>query len=270
MKNHTWAQTHLYEFVKKELTEQKRQWLEAHIAGCDECKNDITTITAVLQEIDTSATDWSAKQTPEYWNNFAFSVQDRIAEDEKKSNLVVRFTEWIESLITFRPRDIAIASGICSLALVVLIAGKDIIFTPQTTQPTSSSITEQMTPVVDSEYLRLHDYFRRSKTLLVGIANIKLEDSGQIDLQSERSKSKGLLSEARQLRQRSLDSRSERLLNDMEKILIKMANSESRYNSPELELIRGGIERENLLYKIRRAEAMYQQPKIMLASNREY
>ncbi len=269
MNTHAWAQTHLYEFVKKELPDKERHRIEEHIAVCKECKEEVKTFSSVLQGLDSSNVDWSAKQSPEYWNNFAFSVQNKITKEESKRNVPERFTEWIESIITFRPRDIAIASALCAVVLVVLIAGKEYIF-KQVERPTSTqTMAQQATPVVDSEYLQLHDYFRRSRTLLVGLANSKMEDGDPADLQTERSMSKGLLHEARQLKQRRLDSRSERLIGDMEKIFIKVANSENEHNSPELALIRGGIERENLLYKIRRAEAMYQQPHIMFASNRE-
>jgi hypothetical protein len=76
-----------------------------------------------------------------------------------------------------------------------------------------------------------------------------------------------LLDECRSLKRTPLDPRSERLINDMEKIFLKVANSGDENGFPELELIRDGIERENLLYKIRRAEATYRAVPVQFASD---
>jgi hypothetical protein len=46
-------------------------------------------------------------------------------------------------------------------------------------------------------------------------------------------------------------------MEDMEKILIKLSNTREQTGFPELAIIRGGIERENLLFKIRITETLY-------------
>ena len=46
-------------------------------------------------------------------------------------------------------------------------------------------------------------------------------------------------------------------MNDLEKILIELANIEEHRDLPNVEIVRGGIRQENLLFKIRMAEAMY-------------
>jgi hypothetical protein len=81
--------------------------------------------------------------------------------------------------------------------------------------------------------------------------------------------SRNLLHETRLIKKQPLDPRSEVLVGDMERILIKVANSEHGLNSPDLQLIRNGIERQNLLHKIRRAEVVYNPQYMMLASDKE-
>jgi hypothetical protein len=60
--------------------------------------------------------------------------------------------------------------------------------------------------------------------------------------------------EARYLRNQPLDARSAELVGDLEKIMIELANLEEEHDLPNVELIRTGIRRENLLFKIRMAE----------------
>jgi hypothetical protein len=60
------------------------------------------------------------------------------------------------------------------------------------------------------------------------------------------------------LRQLPLDDRSVRLLSDLQKIQIELANLDASYSAPEVELIRHGIRRENLLFKVRVSETLYE------------
>jgi hypothetical protein len=105
---------------------------------------------------------------------------------------------------------------------------------------------------------RMSGYLRRSKTLLVGLTNMKPAPTGSVDLSTERKMSRELVQEARFLKQLPLDDRSVRLLSDLEKIQIELANLDASYNAPEVELIRHGIRRENLLFKVRVSETLYE------------
>jgi hypothetical protein len=46
-------------------------------------------------------------------------------------------------------------------------------------------------------------------------------------------------------------------VSDLEKILIQLENIKSQHDLPDVEIIRGGIHQENLLFKTRMAEARY-------------
>ncbi|TAK54771.1 MAG: hypothetical protein EPO24_12790 [Bacteroidetes bacterium] len=268
MNEHARAKAHLYEFVRNELPEEDRQRIERHIQSCNQCREEASTLSTFFQEVDKATIDWSAQQPEEYWNTFAYSVQARITKEEPaQATAIERFLEWLDSVITFRPRDIAIAGACCILLLAGLVAGK--YFLQQEKPPSQQQAARQVVSPVDSEYIRLHEYFRRSRALLVGLANSGLEEGEPADMEAEQTISKSLIHEARQLKQQPLDSRSERLISDMEKILLKLANSEMSENSADLELIRDGIERGNLLYKVRRAEAAYNQPTVMFANYKE-
>jgi hypothetical protein len=103
---------------------------------------------------------------------------------------------------------------------------------------------------------RAGQYFRKSKMLLVGLTNMKTDLAEPPDFSSEQRLSRDLIHEARYLKQQPLDSRSRRLVSDLEKILIEVENIKGHDDLPDVEIIRSGIHQENLLFKIRMAEAM--------------
>src|SRR5258708_35821753 len=103
----------------------------------------------------------------------------------------------------------------------------------------------------------MHQYFRRSKILLIGLANIHQDQQGEVDLTADRRTSRSLVQEARYLEDQPLDHRSARLIGDLQKILIELANTKGRNGMPEVQILQGGIHRENLLFKIRMAETMF-------------
>ena len=73
----------------------------------------------------------------------------------------------------------------------------------------------------------MQKYLRKSRTLLVGVANMKVPEDQPADLHAEQQISRELVSEARALRQEPLDLHSARLINDLEKIQIELANMAS-------------------------------------------
>ncbi|MBI5216562.1 MAG: zf-HC2 domain-containing protein [Ignavibacteriae bacterium] len=266
MMNHATIKNLLYDFVMNELPDAQRNRVEVHLKECQECTGEVETLTLFVEQLRNETIDWSEQQTPAYWNHFADAVAEQIRQEEKeRRSFAERFGEWLDSFISFRPRDIAITGAVCALLVVSFVVGRVYFVKEKEAQPQQQ--LAQQTPVVDSEYVRLHDYFRKSKALLVGLANTNEGEVEQVDLETERTLSNNLLDESRSLKRTALDPRSERLINDMEKIFLKVANGGDNNDFPELELIRNGIERENLLYKIRRAEATYRTVPVQFASD---
>ncbi|GEM_PF-976250 len=269
MNEHKRVYAHLYDYVMNDLPDRERQETERHLASCDECRKEVRQLSTFLTNLDHSIVDWSAKQSPEYWNEFAQSVDDAVAGNEQRESLLRRYLDWFDSFLSFRPRDIVIASAVCTVVLVGLIVGKGFWETRKQQKTVPATLAQQTVTAVDSEALQLHEYFRKSRTLFVSLANLKTDENKSIDLGIESEMSRTLLRQARLIKQRPLDSRSIRLVVDMEKIFIKMANSDEGFSSPDFELIRNGIERENLLYKVRRAEATYNPQYAMLVNDKD-
>jgi len=102
----------------------------------------------------------------------------------------------------------------------------------------------------------MDSYLRKSRMLLVGVTNMPVDEGQPVDLSVEQQTSRALADEARILKQETLDDRSLQLISELEKIQIELANMKSDNQVPTIALVRGGIEQENLLFKIRIQEAI--------------
>ena len=96
---------------------------------------------------------------------------------------------------------------------------------------------------------------KKSRVLLVGVSNMRTDGESPIDLSIERRQSRELVHVSRDLKTHALDARSAKLVGDLEKILIELANSDEKHDVPDVEIIRSGIRHNNLLFKIRMTES---------------
>jgi hypothetical protein len=113
---------------------------------------------------------------------------------------------------------------------------------------------------------RLNKFFRRSRTLLVGVSNMDPAGDGGYGFEGERKVSWSLLREARYLKTGPVDQRSSRLLEDLNQLMTELANSDSPSRHPGVELVREGIENKNLLFKLRMRESHYDRLQVKQAS----
>lgn len=244
----------LYEFVRGELPQEKAGELEAHLAVCEACHAELEIIRQAVAFLGNESVDPSMNLSEEYWRSFPLRVEERTRTSARAPFTRVSFLDAVISFLTF-DRKYLYAAAI-SAAVVVAV----LFFWPRGDHATVEKLATVPAPSSDFQVLpardRLTQYFRKSKVLLVGITNMTPGDGQQIDLRSERKASRGLILEARYLKKQRLDLRSAKLIDDMNKILIELANMEEQADLPDVELIRSGIHQENLLFKIRIAETL--------------
>ena len=87
------------------------------------------------------------------------------------------------------------------------------------------------------------------------------------ELTFEKELSRQLVRESRYLKRQPIDPRSSRLIDDLDRVLIKLSNTDQGKEGLDIELIRSGIRRENLLFKLRMAEFAYTDPLITTVKN---
>lgn len=255
MKNHKQIRESLYEYVQNTLSPEELTRVGEHLQHCDACRSELAEVQAALRFLASIPDSPSEQQSPEYWNAFARAVEERARSASHHSR--VRISMW-DAILSFLIFDRKLVFGAAGAMAIVLAA---VFFWPGKQEPgPPSEIVESGTSQHQQEVIqaneRLSQYFRKSKILFVGLANMRTDAGQPIDLTSERKASRDLIHEARFLKNQNLDLRSAKLIDDMNKILIELANMEAEADLPNVELIRGGIHQENLLFKIRMAETM--------------
>ncbi len=251
MKRHTEFKYLLCESLTGSLTPEEQDRLARHLSHCSECAALLRDLEAMppLERPD-GAPD--LQRSPEYWDSFPSMVEARIRRRRQEPTFVDSLRDAF-SVLT-RPRAIGAVSG----AFALLLIGFFLWQRPASVgeKPPGQSVAQAPT-AHPTQPVRMDRYLQRSKTLLVGLNNLPDTKGMPIDLDAERNVSRELVREARELKQQPMDTRAARLIEDLEKIQIAVANMNARRVRPDLEVVRSGIREQNLLFKVRMAEALY-------------
>ncbi len=245
----------LFDYLRDELPGEERSAVEEHLNECPECTDELRDLRSYMEATQNIVKAPSERQSDEYWRGFVAAVERRmLAERAPAPRQRQTILELIETLWIYRHPRLAAAT----FMLAALAAGLVIWRWPA---PDDRRVTPGISPqagqVVPVSSQRVEEYFRKSKVLLIGLSNMKTDDAAPVDLSTERKVSRELVHEARFLRSQPLDERSARLIDDLQRILIELANMHEQGEVPNVEIIRVGIHRENLLFKIRMAEQLY-------------
>jgi hypothetical protein len=254
-RQHRKIQERLYESVVGRLSAQEQQEIEEHCRECAECRADLEALDSVVRAVGPPAVDPSEQRDALYWAGFADRVEARIGQaKEPRTPFWKPWLEELEALLTRSWKPVGAAAGVLALAVVFfLLSGRE-----STAPPTPPAEGPSVaTAVPDSTRERFAHYLRKSGTLLVGLTNRKIDDD-HVDLSAERELSRELVHESRELQKISMDPQADRLVGDMERILIEIASRNPITDREHFDLIRSGINQENLLFKVRMTESMYQ------------
>jgi len=252
---HSRARRLLYEYLSNELSAADRVSVEQHCASCERCASQLETMRENLRVFSRPQISAADVQPEEFWNAFVRKVEASTAARPRSTrNPWTGLLDEIERTIQLQWRTIAGFASALTLLAVVFAVWK---LSPPAPPPDHAG---EMTVSPDNTILantRVNQYFRKSKNLFVGLTNMKTFEGQPIDLTAERHASRELIQEARYLKQQPLDTRSSELIEQLERILIELANMEQQTDLPDVEMIRSGIHQKNLLFKIRMAQALY-------------
>lgn len=260
MRSHRTIREDLYEYLKDDLPEPRRQKIESHLRTCATCRDELAamrTAAGLLTEHTRKASDQRGEM---YWQYFAGKVVQRIENGEtaqEEPGIVQRFL----GLVTEhrKPFGIGFASA---LSLVMIgFALWTLWLSPSEPGMREQSLAQERTGAEVASVrnvsleARTRDYLDQSKILLIGIMNT--DPAGLQELRPligrQREVSKTLASESQSLAA-SLSEPSQRrlreLVADLGVILTEMSNLDSDRDLRGIEIVRSGVERNGILFKI--------------------
>jgi hypothetical protein len=261
MKSHRTINKQLYEFLRGELSEQQRKDTESHLSGCSRCSSELESLREATSLLEKNVHRPSEFRNELYWQHFADKVDRRIESDVQNAKDESIIQQILEAFTQHRkPFGIGFASA---LTIVMIAFGVwrmwlrnpevQELASNQSTQQTATHASESVQKV--SMDLRAQDYLEESKVLLIGLMNTdtkSLASSGML-LEREQEISRKLVAESGDIASKLNDPsqrRMKELISDLQLILIQIANLGTHRDVPGVEIIKGGIEHNDILFKI--------------------
>jgi Putative zinc-finger len=232
------------EAIYGELDAPAREALERHLAGCEACSGLYEGMASAVRKM---AARPAPDRPPDYWEDYWDRLQQRMAREAgtpPEPRRSFGFPRWAYG-----------AAGALAILVLGIFIGRTI-FLP-TTEPIRAA--RAVSPEAASFPLRASRYLKRSRVLLLAVINSapQTEDDFNLSLPLQKKTSEELVMEAAALKKElgSSDRRLERLISDLEMILLQIANLKSDSGSSDIEIIKAGVESRDILFKINLNEA---------------
>jgi hypothetical protein len=272
MTEHRKVRLLLYDFLRSELDGGGMRLVAGHLDRCGRCSREADELRALFTLFPPPAGQPSDTLPESYWNGFVAGVERRVSgiEADAAPGIRDRVIGSFRDLFIFRRPALIGGLAVVAVAAALLfqrgggpggVTGKS--GGQADSGPPIAKGVESVSPdagisggdSVTAFDLRVQNYFRRSRTLLVGMSNANPGGGGLYDLAAEKTASRSLLNEARYLKTGPVDRGSWRLMEDLDEIMIVLANVDERGAASSAEMLRDGIRNRNLLFKLRMRDA---------------
>lgn len=234
-----------------DLSPAEQRHLEAHLQSCAACRGQF----AALQKVAAAMGPPVRPEMPPhfwegYWPRLLARMEKEAAQPSRRAQMMSIFPFWGRP--AFQVKWIWQAAAAMALLVLGVIIGQN--------WPTQSSLVKDTNAPPASAAIparqveaRTAQLLERSKILLIGIVNDDFEGASSSDLARQRKVSRALLQETRALQMdlsSAPDQRMQHLLQQLELVLVQIANLEIEHDLSGVEMVREGIDREGLLMKI--------------------
>lgn len=225
--------------------------IEEHLHSCAACEADLIDLRRSLSAVD-------ALPVPDRGDGYGSDVWARI-----QPSLHRRSTPWWPPWqALFATRRVVFAGGVLVLVVAAFVAGR---FVPawQPASPGGQAVgAPALNPqlaAVERQQVRerilliaVGDHLERSQVALVELVN---NPAGlNVDISGEQQRARELVSENRLFRQTALttgDQTVASVLDDLERVLVEIANSPARMSKADFEKVRARIEQQGIIFKVR-------------------
>lgn len=213
-----------------------RTAIAAHLKECAECREDLARIEAVFVALD-------AMPVPDPGEDYGARVWQRIAPrlGEKKAR-------WWETL--FVPQRLVALGGIVALVILAFVTGRMTRSRmPAADQADAAKVRERVLVVA------VGDHLGRTEMVLMELENAPAQKGQKaINISETQRRAEDLVGENRLYRQTALkegDQAMASTLDELERVLLDIANSPEELTPAAFETIRKRIEEQGLLFKVR-------------------
>jgi hypothetical protein len=224
-------------FAYREGDMKERDAIAAHLRDCPQCR-------AEFERLEEVFTALNAIPVPDPGEEYGTKVWRQIAD-----RLPERRASWWQGF--FAPRRLVMAGAMAALVIAAFYAGR-------ISKPTSgggdiadaSKVRERVLVVAVGEHLG------KSEMVLMELSNAQPTGSGKklINISTEQKRAENLVEENRLYRQTALSSGDNAMastLDELERVLLDVANSPDEVTPAQFESIQKRIAAQGILLKVR-------------------
>jgi anti-sigma factor RsiW len=224
-------------FQYREGDQKGREAVAAHLGECAECRGELARLEAVFAALD-------AMPVPDPGEDYGARVWRQLAP-----RLPEKGSRWWQAF--FAPQRLAVAGALAALLIVAFYLGR--ISGPgtpvETTNVDQNQVRERVLVVAVGEHLG------KSEMVLVELSNAQ-PASGQklINIAAEQRRAENLVEENRLYRQTALEGGDKAMvstLDELERVLLDVANSPDAVTPAQFESIQKRIAEHGILLKVR-------------------
>ena len=214
----------------------ERRAVAEHLAACNDCRISYESLQRVLAAVETLP----VPDRPEGYGSEVWArLRPRLDAAPGKSAQ----SGWSWLVV---PQRWALAGAMAALLIVAFLVGQRTNEKAPTSAAISPQVRERILLVAVGEHLE------RSQMILVELSNMPA--NGKVDISSEQRMASELVGENRLYRQTALNAGEAgvaSVLDQLERVLVEVANSPAEVSSKEMETLRKRIESQGILFKVR-------------------
>jgi hypothetical protein len=224
-----------------------RDDFDAHLKECAQCRALYQTMQKTLNVMDERV---RPELSSDYWERYDESLKNRLKAPQSKEGKVIFFQKIPGWALKAAAAFILVAVGI--LIGRFYMAPSTPNFVQENPRPQVPAAPQIQRTSLDPETKR---FLERSEILLVGIVNLEPDENStySTDLTAQRKMSRELIQQAPIIKANLKGPERRRmtqLVSDLELILLQIANLEAENDVPEIELVKSGVDRKGVLFKI--------------------
>ena len=218
-----------------------RERVAEHLSACAECRSSLEKIEAVFAAMD-------AMPVPDPGENYGQRVWAQISS-RLPERRPASWKTWWESF--FAPRRLAAVGAFATVAVAAFLAGRFWSRPPVVQPPIDSAQVRERVLVV-----AVGDHLSKSEMFLVELSNAQPNSTpGKlVNISAQQHRAEDLLEENRLYRQTALQEGDKVMagtLDELERVLLDVANSPEQVTPARFESIRQRMESRGILFKVR-------------------
>ncbi len=245
-----------------ELDPEAQKKFTQHLESCSSCAGEFSKLQQTLSIMDERVRiEPETSDSERFWETLRPKL-----EPERQPTLIFR--------PAFRVPAWSYAVAAVLLVAVGIFIGRRYSSVTEPAAPAASVATSTVPAAVsDSTTRQALAYLERSRNLLLGVTNLDEQSAGSFDLASSRQASRKLIEQGNVLTvalNRPSQQLMRQLVQDLQIILLQLANIEVRPGVPAIELVKKGVDQKSILLKINLEEmrAMAGQPSKVASDKR--